>query len=254
MDVSHERFAQYLAERLPADRAPEEALAEAHIEDLFLCCGCVDGERRALTAFSGRYLDGLDRVLARLRAPASVISEVKQVLSEQLLTARGSSPPKLAAFTGEGSLAGWLRIAATREALRLMRKGRREVPAEEELLAARPVDEGDVELDYVKRAHQKDFREAFLGALKALTSRQRNVLRYHYARDLSIDQISAIYHVHRATAARWIAGAREQLAVQTHALLAQRLGLTPEESTSLLRALRSGLEMTFRQLSSEGEG
>lgn len=59
------------------------------------------------------------------------------------------------------------------------------------------------------------FQLAFRDAVNALTSRERNLLRYHYLSDLSIDQIGTLYHVHRATAARWVAQARERLISDT---------------------------------------
>src|SRR5262249_16886073 len=117
-------------------------------------------------------------------------------------------------------------------------------------LSALPIS-GDPELDYVKKQYRDDFREAFQTALEQLSVRERNVLRHSFLYDLSIDQISAIYHVHRATAARWIAKAQDKVLAQTKRHLTKRLRLSRSECESLVRSLRSRLDITLRRFLGE---
>ena len=73
----------------------------------------------------------------------------------------------------------------------------------------------------------------------------------HYIDGLNIDRIGVVFHVHRATVARWIAGAREQLHERTMAEVASGLALSQEELESLLRVVRSSLDLSLRALLAE---
>ena len=65
--------------------------------------------------------------------------------------------------------------------------------------------------------------------------------------------MGVVYRVHRATAARWVAAARDALKEGTLALLGERLKVTPTELASLLGAVQSELEVSLRGLLARGE-
>ena len=69
---------------------------------------------------------------------------------------------------------------------------------------------GNPELELQKREHAAAFTAALREAAAALEPRLRAVLAMHFTEDLSIDQIGAVYAVHRATAARWVQRARDE--------------------------------------------
>jgi RNA polymerase sigma-70 factor (ECF subfamily) len=106
----------------------------------------------------------------------------------------------------------------------------------------------DPELAFIRERHQEDFRVAFRAALGRLEARERNLLRLHHVHGLSMDAVSATYQAPRSTVARWIARAREQLLALTREELTARLGLSPDELDSLLRLVRSQLDVSLRQL------
>jgi RNA polymerase sigma-70 factor (ECF subfamily) len=70
----------------------------------------------------------------------------------------------------------------------------------------------------------------------------------HFVDGLTIDEIGALYQVHRATAARWISGARNTLLADTRARLTARLALTPSQFDSLMRLVRSELDLSLQRL------
>ena len=84
--------------------------------------------------------------------------------------------------------------------------------------------------------------------MESLEARARNVLRLSYVDRLSIDQIGTMYGTHRATAARWLSQARDDLMEQTRARLADRLKLTQSDLNSLLGALQSNLDISIERL------
>lgn len=135
-----------------------------------------------------------------------------------------------------------------------MRTGRRLAGAEH--AAAEPVDDlerlaanvHDPELALLRERYCDEVRRALAGALDQLAERQRNVLRQYYVDGLTIDQLAALYKVDRATTARWVVNARSAILVGTRDLLAQSLGATSAEIDSILRLVRSQLELSLRQL------
>jgi RNA polymerase sigma-70 factor (ECF subfamily) len=54
--------------------------------------------------------------------------------------------------------------------------------------------------------------------------------------------------VHRATAARWLEGARDAILATTRARLMERLEISPSELESIIRLVLSRLEINLRPL------
>ncbi len=236
-----ERFVAYLAPRAPTDVAPLVALQRLHRTDLYLCCACCDGDAAAHAAFDRHASPDIDLALRRVSGAEAVADDVRQTLRERFLVAADGKPPRLAQYTGQGSLGGWVRIAAVRQAHRLLRRHGRELPLETQRLAVAAGAGDDLELGYLKRTYRAEFRQAFAAALDGLPPRDRNLLRYRYLDDLNIDQIGTIQGVHRATVARWLAATRLRLLDQTRAQLGNRLALDATEVESVMRLIHSQL-------------
>ena len=65
---------------------------------------------------------------------------------------------------------------------------------------------------------------------------------------MNIDQLAAIYRVHRATAARWLASARAELFEATKVNLAVAVGATDSVVHSIIRLVHSQLECSIHEL------
>jgi RNA polymerase sigma-70 factor, ECF subfamily len=235
-------FLEYLAPRLP-DELSSRALLRLRMADLWLACACMRGEPRALASLQKKHLVHLPAALRRLRLDPSDVDEVCQRVKEKLLVAGGTEPPRLAKYSGRGDLDSWLRITAIREALS-MKRGVKELPAGDDLLLDIPAQGGDPELIYIRDRYKEEFRAAFGEAVEGLTSRQRNLLRHHFMDGLSIDDIGQMYNVHRATAARWVASAKQLLLEHVKSALSARLKLGNQEIDSLFRVLQSQLDVS----------
>ena len=243
--LDDEAFLAYVGERVPAEEAGR-ALRAVHAEDLWLACACARGDERALEAVDRRLAE-VGPAVARLDGTGVTVDEVKQLLRQRLFVAEPGARPRIADYSGRGPLSAWLRVAAVRTALDLRRRDQKEAPAD-----ARDLDEvahaaDDPELDLIKSRYREEFREAFHGALSGLTSQERNVLRLHVLDGLNIDQIGAIYRVHRATVARWIARSRESLLVETRRRLREKLKLQSGEFESLMGLVQSQLDISLHR-------
>jgi RNA polymerase sigma-70 factor (ECF subfamily) len=161
-----------------------------------------------------------------------------------VLLGRHDAAPAIASFSGRSSLASWVKVVATREAARLLAHDRREEPRDDLAIADRAA-ETDPRLEHLKRTYREEFRAAFAAAVDALTDRERLLLRQHVLDGLGIDQLAPLYSVHRATAARWVAAAQRAVIEKTHQALRDRLRIPHDELESILRLIRSQLDISL---------
>jgi RNA polymerase sigma-70 factor (ECF subfamily) len=246
-----ERFLRYLADTALSRKLDDPdpitvagMLAATHAADLYLACACASGDSRAIATFTERHADQIDAALRSAGATPAVVDETVQRLLELLFVAAPGGRRGIETYSGRGQLRAWVRSVAVRTGRRLMGADRAAVdPGVLELLPARD----DPELEHLQERYGAELREAFHAALVALTPRQRNVLRQHHLDGLSIDQLAVLYRVHRATAARWAASARQALLDGTRDRLADRLALAPDDLDSIIRLVRSQLDVSLRR-------
>jgi RNA polymerase sigma-70 factor (ECF subfamily) len=220
---------------------------EIRAADVALARACASGDAAAIATVEERYFADLDRALARFDG-GSLVDEVKQRLRQKLFVGDGAGP-KIASYTGRGDLGRWIRVAATREAISILRKGKKEIPMEESALAAALSEAGgDVELAYLKRLYRAEFKRAFEEGIRALDPKERTILKYHALDGLNIDQIGAVYGVHRATVARWIASVRDTLLIRTREILMDKIAVDRAEFDSIMRLIQSQLDVSLSRL------
>ncbi len=215
-----------------------EGLASAPAGDLALAAACVAQEPTAHAAFD-TILTEVEAAGASTRAPKDLVDEVKQLLRVQLLVPREDRPPGIAGYQGKGPLRGWVRITATRELIRHLKKGARELPIDKQLdeaFGADPI------LEQLKGEYRAQFATALREAIAELSAEDRTLLRQQIVDNLSIDELGAAYGVHRATAARWLTRARGSLVTATRGRLAARLAMPVDEIDSVIRLVQSRLD------------
>ncbi len=155
---------------------------------------------------------------------------------------------KLADYSGRGDLRGWLRVTATRAAVKLSQRTAKRPTVSDERLAELPSGGADADLQYLKALYGAAFRDAFREALEGLETRDKNILRQHFLEGMTIDDLGATYKVHRATAARWIQSARESLLRRTREAFSKSAHLRPAECDSVIRLLESRIDVTLQRL------
>ena len=204
------------------------------------------GDAAAIAAFDRSYVRVIERAVAAAGATPAETVELVQIVRVRLLVKKpGAAQPAIASFSGRSSLASWIKVIATREAARLLERDRREPQADEEQLA-RELGAGDTpELAHLKQKYREDFRAAFADAVAALPHRDRLLLRQSVLDGLGIDALAAQHGVHRATAARWVAAAREAVVTGTRAAFRARIRVAPDELESVLRLIHSQLDLSL---------
>ena len=240
----------FVARHLTPDLA-DAALDGLRPADLYLACACARGSTAAITAFDRDYRREVDTALARMRIGPPRLADVKQLVRQRLFVGGGTagaptSVGKIAEYGGRGDLRRWVRSVAVRTCLNDLRKGKREILVDDDqLIAQHAINQDDPEVEYMKRTYSAEFKVAFGEALGQLGPREATLLRYHHVDGLNIDEIGAIYRVHRVTAFRWIEKAKDQLVKATLDTLRARLKLPPDELDSVLRMIRSQIHLSL---------
>ena len=190
-----------------AGAAVDAATLEELAGDLYLAAATAGGNDDAVRVFDSQLLSELPRWLARLRLTDHVIAEVRQQLRAKLLV---GAPPKLAQYRASGRLAAWVRMVAVRTALDMCEAdpgtvGRLQT-GEEPLFNAL-----DQEQQLIRSKYGGLFDEALRDAVRQLSKRDRNLLRFHYVSGMTFEAIARSYQVNRSTAVRWLAAIRDDL-------------------------------------------
>jgi RNA polymerase sigma-70 factor, ECF subfamily len=240
----------FVARQLTPELA-DAALDGLRPTDLYLACACSRGLPGAVAAFDRDYMREVDIALARMRIGPPRLSDVKQLVRQRLFVGGGTtgaptSAGKISEYGGRGDLRRWVRSVAVRTCLNELRKGKREVLVDDDhLIAQHAITADDPEVEYMKRTYAAEFKAAFGEALGQLGPREQTLLRYHHVDGLNIDEIGAIYRVHRVTAFRWIEKAKDQLVKSTLEQLRTRLKLPTKELESVLRMIRSQIHLSL---------
>jgi RNA polymerase sigma-70 factor (ECF subfamily) len=241
LELAADRFAAFVSRRGPG-------LVALRGPDLYLACACAHRVDRAAALFTAEFGADLERAAVRIRAPGVSPEDARQMLLHRILVGDEERRPKIESYSGRGSLRNWVRAVAARAAIDLHRKGgHRELGATESLLETL-TDSADPEIEYLKRHYRDQFNRAFEAAVNALPARSRNYLRHAFIDRLTIDQVAALYGVHRATAARRLAAARDALLAATRTALIEQLEIGETELDSIMRLIGSRFEVSVQRI------
>jgi RNA polymerase sigma-70 factor (ECF subfamily) len=236
-----ERFCAHLGRH--AGATPLGYLEAVHAGDLYLACAVLGHDPAALEAFDRAFIGKVDEYVARVTVERDLIDEVKQALRERLVLG-GEGGGKIADYSGQGALGGWVRIAAVRTALNLLRGRRPERPVSEDA----PTTARDPELAFAQARGHDLFRAAFTDAIAALDVQQRTMLRLHYVEGLTMDQLSAMYGTPRSTVARRVDEVRRKILAATEQRLRDEHRLSPSEIASVFRGANSQFHLTLTKI------
>lgn len=243
-------FVAAMGRRFGEDRAPIDVwFQRLHADDLFLVVAVTEGVAGAAETFARRHRDELLRAVRKYEGPRQSVEDLVQGVLEKLLVGAPGKPPKLAEYAGQGPLRSWLKVVAARTAIDAVKgsaQHKREHGVDD--LAKAADHSGDPELDFIKETYRASFKEAFAEAIAVLPPEERTLLRMSILRGLGIDEIGAIFHVHRATAARRVARARESLLSAVRRTLSAKLGVRDDEVDSVIGLIGSRMEVSLERL------
>ncbi len=225
------------------DRLDDDVAASPHLADLLLAFHATRGHAAAVAGLI-RVLDTLRTPLRRTGADDVAIDELVRELPAALIAPRDGAAPRLHGYGGRGPLAGWLRVVA----VRAMVERRRRVGAatlDDTALAELATPELDPELALLRRRYAADFRAAFAWAVDGLAADDRALLRQHHLDGVGLDQLARLHGIHRATAARRLAAARDAIFTRVRRRLLHDLRIGGDTVDSILRLVHSELAVSL---------
>src|SRR5262249_10639808 len=122
-------FVAELARRLGGTAEPDQ-LARLHTDHVHLAIACAAGDAAAIRRFEADFLDEVDATATRTRATRDQADEVRSYMRRILFVSEPGRPAARREYSGRGDLRSYLRVIATREFVRVIGKGRREVAIE----------------------------------------------------------------------------------------------------------------------------
>ncbi len=237
------------------EAAPERLFAARHVADLYLALAASHGDSGAISALRELADAELRRVNRRLYDEGRSSDDVLQLLLERLTVAVSGRAPRLRSYAGRAPLRAWLRIALARLVADWAESSRRmpaATPLEDEPLADAFIWTGtDPETAHAQQEARGALAQALREVISGLEPQVRWLLRQQFVHGLGIDAVAVGLGVHRATAARQLAKAREQLLSNLRRDLGRRVGGTHAELEGLLQLVASRLDFSLRGLLAE---
>ncbi|HEY4178116.1 MAG TPA: hypothetical protein VGM90_14815 [Kofleriaceae bacterium] len=241
LDVSRETFAKFAG-----DRAETWAGTLERAADLYVACACATGAPNAAESFLERYAAHIATYLGRLGSDRDLVDEVRQVVLVRCLLGDGDKLPAITSYSGRGSLEGWVRATAVREALALRRDRGRHVDLDES--PAETASAEDHELPFMVGHYREPVLRAFSTAVAALPREHRTLLRLHYVYAVTTADLAQMFRVSRATLVRRITEARDGLFALLQSALFGQAGVPPEDCESVLRLVKSQVDLSLSSL------
>jgi RNA polymerase sigma-70 factor (ECF subfamily) len=213
-----------------------------HAADLYLAFGSGHGDRAAGDALNAVLSEEIPKALARFRQSPAFAADIRQRLLEKLLVGQ---PAKILSYTGEGPLRPWLRAAAVRIAIDVLRVDQRR----EGLLQAAPVQQGrdDPELVHIRQRFSGPLKKAVESALAALPIDERNVLRFYFLDGLSVEEIGSLRGIHKSNVSRLISRLKAKVLEGVKATLKESIGVGSTELKSVIRLLDVDLDVSVER-------
>jgi RNA polymerase sigma-70 factor, ECF subfamily len=246
--VSPEEMTRVATARLAsvAVDSARPALDALDVAELYIAIACARGERAALAQFRARYFEPVVPSLKRMGLGGAQLDDVWQTTCDRLFVHHGGELPRILRYAGRGELRGLVRVAATRMALNSLRHENWRV-ADDNWIDRVPAGHSDPELHAIKLQHRSELKEELEAAIASLTGRERMILRLHLVERMGIDAIAAVCSVHRATAARSIARAKETLAARVRAQLMARWKIAESELAALKVLVESQIDLSLKR-------
>ncbi|MBL8954577.1 MAG: hypothetical protein JNK82_27605 [Myxococcaceae bacterium] len=237
-------FAAIVAEQL--EGAPK--LSGLHAADLYLSRAALASDPAGVAAFRVLLERRTADVLGTMRVPGTLKDEVVDQLFEKMLVTTGSREARLSTYAGRGELAAWLGAAATRTAIELKRLKRYADDHASSGQSRLQIAAADPELQMLNVTHSARFKKALHEAFRALGVEDRNLLRMQLADQMTVDQLADIFQIHRATAARRAARARQELVKRVREVLQAKYRMSEASIASDLRALGGNMDLSLSRL------
>jgi RNA polymerase sigma-70 factor, ECF subfamily len=213
------------------------ARVPSHAEDFYLSVACANADALAHAVLEAEYFPMLRQAVRAMVPDGAAVDDILQNVRMRLLA---GAAPKIGTYRGQGSLSGWLRTVTTHAARDHCREKKSERRRQRLLYLSQPGQPGD-EPDATARRiaadqHERACERAWSNAMRSVDSADLHLLHHRFALGLSIDALSPIYSVHRATIARRVHRAMQRVRrIVRSSLATQHRELSAHELDAMMR-------------------
>lgn len=237
IDLSRDSFIMFAHARAETWKGnPDRAV------DMFLACACVERIPAAIAEFLSAFGERIPMYLGKLARNVDLVAEVRQILVTRGVIGDANKPPALMAYSATGSLEGWLRATAVREALAINRESDRNAGDVDAALEAQ-IPWVDHEISLFKQVYREPVSQAFATACTELDAEDRALLRLHYVDGVTTAKLATMFGISRATLIRRLAASRESLVERVKAALKVASGVADQDFDSILRLVKSQIDL-----------
>jgi RNA polymerase sigma-70 factor (ECF subfamily) len=240
IDLDASRFAEFATSR--AEHVEIWGADAQRGADLYLVAACLAQLPAAIAEFIERFGSQVPRYVARVARDPDLVSEVRQIIVTRCLVGEADRPAALNSYSGAGSLEGWVRATAVREALALSKRADRETNRFETILETQMA-WADQEISLIKKVYSAPVSAAFATACAQLPSEQRALLRLHFAQGVTTAQLATMYGISRATLVRRLTEAREALVALVKSNLKASIGVADGDFLSVVKLVNSQIDL-----------
>lgn len=237
IDLSRDTFIMFARARAETWKGNPDRAA-----DMFLACACVERIPAAIAEFLAVFGERIPMYLGKLARSADLVAEVRQILVTRCVIGDANKPPALMTYSATGSLEGWLRATAVREALAINRDSDRNAGDVDVVMAAQ-IPWVDHEIALFKQIYREPVSRAFATACAGLDAEDRALLRLHYVDGVTTAKLATMFGISRATLIRRLAAARELLVERVKAALQFASGVADRDFDSVLRLVKSQIDL-----------
>lgn len=222
-----------------------------HADDIFIARACVAKQSDALESFLKHFEPTITSTSRRFASYKISADDIQQSLFEFLFVGKQDLAPKIEKYTGTGPLRSWLKVTAARHCIDMTRTrahASRDTPVEDDLIAVMLDGEASFELQFLKEKYRSEFKRSATAAIGDLDAEQRVLLRQSFIERQSIDALSKVHGLHRATIARRLQRAKNTLFSLTKKHMMENLEIDQDEFTSIFNMIQSNLDISIRRL------
>jgi RNA polymerase sigma-70 factor, ECF subfamily len=202
-----DRTVRYIVDKINKQLCDDTSAHRLRIGDLALAHWTMR-DSRGVEAFERRFHSTISKIVNRFRNQQA--DELRQKLRIKLFVAQADAKPRIADYAGFGFLENWLKVTALRafvDVERSEKMARQSIELDDVFADGGTSPTGDI----IRRELRALVKVAFAQAVAGLSSRERNFLRHALIDHHTLEQIAAAYTVHRATVARVLAAAKDNI-------------------------------------------
>jgi RNA polymerase sigma-70 factor, ECF subfamily len=250
--ISMDEFCDLVAEVLARVVEPdstvlerEQVLSRLHLEELVLSRGCARGNETAWHRFVSEYREKLNRAALAVTKEEAAARELAGSIYAELYGVR-SKPgsdrsSKLLAYSGLGSLDGWLRSVLAQEYVNRVRTQKKFVSFEEQIQTS-----GQAASSENAATVDERLAECTDAVLRQLAAEERFLLAAYYLDERTLAEIGRMLAVHESTVGRRIEKITNKVRKQIIAALCSA-GLSKRAAEELLKTDVRDISIDIRE-------